>query len=116
MKKWIVWLLMVAMLCCAVCACAPAEKDITWDEAVGKWSGTYTYKGNSYSVTFDLDDSGIYYRVTYKNGNLHDYEYGTWKIEDGDVALYDSEGLPGTAIYNYVGGALVNGGHEFRKE
>ena len=116
MKKWIVGLLLVAMLCGVFCACGAIEKDITRDEAIGTWEGEWEHFGNKISTLININSSGAYERIVYRNGNFDLHEFGTWVIEDGDVVLYDMEDRPGELRYNYIGGALENGGHKLHKD
>lgn len=101
--------LMVAMLV-SLCACG-----ISKDEAVGTWSGTYVYEGNTFTAAFVLSEDGEYAKITYKNGSLSSSEEGTWEIDGGKVVLHEDGNMGISTVYKYSGGNLVNNGHEFSK-
>ena len=113
MKKFLS-LLLVAVLCLSMVGCGLSEED-----AVGIWSGAYTYNGNDFVVVFELFDDGSYIEVIEKNGSIHKVDMGTYTIEKGllgtDVVL-DSDTEPGTTRYEYRGGALYNNDHKFTKD
>jgi hypothetical protein len=102
---------LVCAFCLAFCSCGISE-----DEAVGTWSGTYTYNGNDYKVTFVLGDDGEYAKITYKNGILSSGEDGTWEIDGGDVLLHEDGNTKVATRYEYDGEALVNNDHKFYKK
>ena len=106
--------LIAAVLICALCfvldSCGIKE-----DEAVGTWSGTYEYNGNSFSVAFVLGADGEYAQVTYKNGSLSSTEDGTWEIDGGKVVLHEDGNTGTSTVYKYRDGALVNNDHKFYK-
>ena len=104
---------MVALLVSTLAACGLSEA-----EAVGTWSGTYTYNGNDFSVAIVLESDGSYAKVTMKNGMLSSSETGDYEIKGNKVTLYDSDSIVyhGKSItYKYKNGALVNNDHYFYK-
>lgn len=107
--KRIVSLSLVLVLVLMLCSCG-----ISREEAIGTWSGTYTYDGSLYSVAFVLSSNGSYAKAVVKNGSLSSSEMGTWEVEGGAVVLHARNG-GGTTRYKYKGGALVNNGHKFTK-
>lgn len=112
MKKTrsILALALVCMLCVTLCACGINE-----EEAVGTWSGTYVYNGNSFAVAFVLSADGNYSSVIYQNGSFHSSEEGTWEIDAGDVVLHENGNMGIATRYEFKGGKLVNNDHEFTK-
>lgn len=105
----VVFALVVAVLA----GCGLSEED-----AVGTWSGTYTYNGNEFSVAFTLYNDGTYDKVIFKNGSLSSTETGDYEVKGNQVILYDSSSLTyhGTSTrYNYKNGMLENNDHYFMK-
>ena len=103
--------LLACVLCFVLCACG-----ISKEEAVGTWSGTYTYDGNSFAVAFVLSEEGEYGKAVYKNGSLSSSESGTWEIDGGDVVLHEDGNVGVSTVYEFNGEALVNNDHEFYKQ
>ncbi len=110
--KRVMALVLVAVICCAfLCACGISE-----EEAVGTWTGSYTYNGNDFSVAFVLSADGTYSEATIKNGSLNGTEKGTWEVDGGKVVLHPNGDTGHSVTYKYKDGALVNNGHEFTKK
>ena len=110
MKKSLIAIVLVLSVCLSLCACG-----ISRENAVGTWSGTYVYEGNTFSCTFVLYESGEYDEVTYKNGSFSSSENGTWEIDGGKVVLHEDGNMGVSTIYKYKSGALVNNNHRFTK-
>lgn len=110
-KRILALTLVSAMCCLLLCSCG----GISEDDAVGTWSGSYVYNGNTFSVKFNLSADGKYAKVTTKNGSLDSAEDGTWEIKSGDVVLHKNGSNAFTSTYEYESGALVNNGHKFTK-
>ena len=99
--------ILICAVCLSLCACGLKKSD-----AVGVWSGTYTYNGNQFSCGFVLDQDGSYAKITYKNGSLSSSETGTYEVKGGKVILH-KDGKSGVSTeYKYKGGNLVNSGHK----
>ena len=103
--------ILICAICFGLCACGLKESD-----AVGVWSGTYTYNGNQFSCTFALEGNGKYAKITYKNGSLSSSETGTYEVKGGKVILHKDGNMGVSTEYKYKGGNLVNNGHKFSKE
>ena len=110
-KKMLALSLAVVLCCLFLCACGISE-----EKAVGTWSGSYIYNGNSFSVSFVLEPNGEYSEVVYKNGSLSSTEDGTWEIKGGKVIMHEDGNMGSSTVYEYRGGALINNNHEFTKE
>ena len=108
MKKIIALVLLCALVLC-LCACGISE-----DDAIGAWSGSYTYNGNSYACAFVLSADYEYVEVMYKNGSYYKTENGTWEIKKGDVILHP-DGESSYMVFEYKDGSLFNGEHEYTK-
>ena len=104
-------LVLIGVLCISLCACG-----ISKAKAVGTWSGSYVYNGNTFSVSFVLTENGTYSKATYKNGEFYETETGTWEIKGSKVLLHENGNLGGSTPYKYKNGALVNNDHEFYKQ
>ena len=107
----LVAVVLVCALCFTLCACG-----ISKDEAVGTWSGSYSYEGNAFSVAFVLSADGEYTKLMYKNGAYYKAESGTGEIEGGDVLLHENGNEGVSTIYKYKGDALVNNDHKYYKK
>ena len=109
--KNIVSIALVCVICLSLCACGIKEEN-----AVGTWSGTYVYNGNTFAVAFVLSADGDYAKATYKNGSFSSTEDGTWEVKGGKVVLHEDGNMGISTVYKYKGGALVNNDHEFTKQ
>ena len=84
------------------------------DDVEGTYSGSYTYKGNSYTIGLVLGEDGKYAEVTYKNGRYYKMETGYYDVEGGTVNCHPSDSI-GTTPYQYVFGQLENNNHYFSR-
>ena len=109
--KKLISIVLVCLLCLSLCACGISE-----DKAVGTWTGSYVYNGNSFSVAFILNADGNYSYASYKNGSFNKAESGTWEIKGGKVILHENGNVGISTKYKYKGGALVNNDHQFYKK
>ncbi|MBO5859980.1 MAG: hypothetical protein J6R20_09440, partial [Clostridia bacterium] len=88
---------------------------ISRKEAIGTWSGSYEYDGNSFSATFVLEEDGDYAYLSYKNGSYNKTEGGTWECKGGKVILHEEGNRNISSEYTYKDNALVNNDHYFYK-
>jgi hypothetical protein len=112
MKKYqsLIAVVLLVALSLSLCACG-----ISREEAIGAWSGTYVYNGNTFSVAFVLSADGNYAKTSYKNGDFNKAETGTWEIDGGKVVLHENGNTGHSVVYKYQGDALVNNDHKFYK-
>lgn len=89
---------------------------ISKEDAVGTWSSTYEYGGNTIDVSLVLDMYGEYTKATYQNGTLRSTEEGIWEIDAGKVVLHKDGNTSVSFVYFYRNGALDNNGNQFYKE
>ena len=95
--KCIVSIALVCVICLSLCACGIKEAD-----AVGTWSGTYVYNGNTFAVAFVLSADGDYAKATYKNGSFSSTEDGTCLPQFEGFITYDElEPVGSDAISTY---------------
>ena len=103
-------LVLLCAVCLSLCACGISKKN-----AIGTWQSSYVYEGNTFNVTFVLDDDGDYNKVVVKNGAISKVESGTYEIKGGKVVLH-ADGDDNVATkYTYKNGKLVNNNHEYVK-
>ena len=102
-SKLLIVLALVGIICFSLCACG-----ISREEAVGTWSGTYVYEGNTFAVAIVLSEEGNYGKASYKNGSFNSSESGTWEIKGGKVVLHRDGDMGVSTEYKYKGDALVN--------
>lgn len=113
LKKLTSLLIVMSMLAILCSGCGLSE-----DDAVGTWSGTYEYNGNSFAVVFALMSDGTYEKITMKNGETSSMEDGDWEVKGNKVTLYDSSAVTyhgQSTVYTYKSDALVNNDHYFYK-
>ncbi len=99
--------LLATMLLGILCGCNVSE-----DNVIGTWTGSYTFNGNSYTVCTIIDASGAYSKVTVKNGLSYTSETGDWEIKGSKIYLYDDSSAVhhGEAtVYTYSNGQLDAG-------
>ena len=110
MKK-VVSVLMLVVMALSMIGCSVSK-----EEVIGTWSGSWVYNGNSYSSAFVLAEDNTYASATYKNGSFYETEVGTYEIDGGSVDLHPDGNTGITRSYDFKGGKLYNGDHEFTKE
>ncbi len=84
------------------------------NDVVGVWTGSYTYNGNSYTVSISLKENGDYAKLMYKNGYYYSFETGDYEVSGNSIRLYDSSALTYHGVstkYSYFFGRIQNNGH-----
>ena len=99
------------MALCWLCAC-----DASMDDITGAWSGSCTYKGDSFTQKLSLNLDGTYQKLVYKNGSYNGTEKGTYELNGKTVTLNPYDKTEGHTDYEYKNGALLNGYYKLHKE
>lgn len=95
-----------------------ASCGLSKEDAVGTWTGTYTYNGNTFTVAIILNEDGTYAKATMKNGSLSSTETGDYEIKGNKVILYDDSAVVHHGVsteYKYKNDQLVNNDHYYSK-